>query len=154
MAIFYADTSVLTKTYLPERGSEWVRAIADTSSSNTFFTAYMTQIEGMSAFNRRLREGTLSPVEYAVIIEDWLLACAVEYHLVPVSPQTVVICQRLLESYPLRAYDAVQLASAVISNETLVAAGDAPLVFLASDRRLLDAARSEGFEVNDPNLHP
>lgn len=61
---------------------------------------------------------------------------------------------RLLEKYPLRAYDAVHLAAAVVSNHALLANGLAPLVFVSADDRLNRAASAEGLVVDNPNAHP
>lgn len=60
----------------------------------------------------------------------------------------------LLEAHPLRAYDAVQLASALESNDRLVAADLAPLVFVSADTRLLAVAMAEGLATDDPTAHP
>jgi predicted nucleic acid-binding protein len=60
----------------------------------------------------------------------------------------------LLERHPLRAYDAIQLASALIANDALLTAGFAPLIVLAADDRLLDAAQAEGLMTDNPNAHP
>jgi predicted nucleic acid-binding protein len=59
-----------------------------------------------------------------------------------------------LERHPLRAYDALQLASALESDTRLVGAGLAPLVFVTADTRLLAAASAEGLAIEDPNAHP
>ncbi|MCL5995904.1 MAG: VapC toxin family PIN domain ribonuclease, partial [Chloroflexi bacterium] len=60
----------------------------------------------------------------------------------------------LLDRYPLRAYDAVQLSSALLITQALSAAGLAPPVFLCADERLLDVARREGMVSDNPNSHP
>jgi hypothetical protein len=59
-----------------------------------------------------------------------------------------------LERHSLRAYDAVQLASALLTNDTLQAIGLPPLVFLSADAHLLVAAEAEGLEIDNPNLYP
>ncbi len=59
----------------------------------------------------------------------------------------------LLEQYPLRAYDAVQLAAGLTANDALLAAGLPALIFLAADTRLLSAAAAEGLGTDDPNAH-
>lgn len=57
----------------------------------------------------------------------------------------------LLVQHPLRAYDAVQLASALVSNQQLATADLDPLVFVCGDSRLLEIARQAGLETIDPN---
>jgi hypothetical protein len=59
----------------------------------------------------------------------------------------------LLEQHPLRAYDAIQLASALESHDRLVAANQQPIVFIAADQRLLEVAATVGLAVDNPNEH-
>ena len=108
----------------------------------------------MSALNRRRREGTLDVDLYRSIVDDFVALCATEYQVLALSPAIVDRCRVLLEAYPLRAYDAVQLATAVLSSQALTAAGHPPLTFLAADHRLQEAAASEGLPVDDPNQYP
>jgi hypothetical protein len=61
---------------------------------------------------------------------------------------------QLLERQPLRAYDAVQLASALVAARTLADGGVAQPVFLTADDRLLALAEAEGLSTDNPNLHP
>jgi predicted nucleic acid-binding protein len=72
---------------------------------------------------------------------------------VELSPVVIATARQLLDRHPLRAYDAVQLASALISNQALASAGLAPPVFLSSDDRLLNVANAEGLNTDNPNLH-
>jgi predicted nucleic acid-binding protein len=67
-----------------------------------------------------------------------------EYRLLDLTTLVIERARKLLEHHPLRAYDSVQLASALSANDVLVAAGQSVLTFLAADDRLLAAARAEG----------
>jgi len=69
------------------------------------------------------------------------------------SDAVLLEAQRLLETYPLRAGDAIQLASALLANAQLQTANLHALIFLASDARLLTAAMSEGLQTDDPQNH-
>jgi len=60
----------------------------------------------------------------------------------------------LLERHPLRAYDALHLATALSVNRWLVEAGEKGLTFLSADACLNDAAAAEGLAVDNPNDHP
>jgi hypothetical protein len=59
----------------------------------------------------------------------------------------------LTQSHKLRGYDAVQLATALISNGILTATGLSQLTFVAADDDLVAAARAEGLAAENPNLH-
>ena len=62
--------------------------------------------------------------------------------------------RRLANLHPLRAYDAVQLATAWSLNRDLVNDGEAPLTFICADDRLLAVAQVEGLRTDNPNHHP
>jgi hypothetical protein len=77
-----------------------------------------------------------------------------EFVVVVLSGDVVNRAEDLLALHPLRAYDAIQLASALVSNARLTQTGQPPLIFVSADQRLLMAATSEGLAIDDPNLHP
>lgn len=154
MAVFYADSSVLVKRHLPERGSAWFRALTAPRSGNRIETARLSIVEVVSAFNRRVREGTLQPVDYAAIRDDFLARCRRHYRLVPIMNVLLGHTRVLLERHPLRTYDALHLASALTVNAQLIGAGRPGLTFLAADARLLTAAAAEGLAVDNPNNYP
>ena len=153
MAVYYADSSVLVKRHVVESGTSWVQQLTEPAAGNRIITAHITQVEGISALSRRLREGTLALAQYTPIADDWVMLCVTQYQIVALTAAIVDASRRLLEAHPLRAYDAVQLATAVLSNQALVAAGHSPLTFLAADRRLLDTATAEGLAVDDPSQY-
>jgi hypothetical protein len=59
-----------------------------------------------------------------------------------------------VEGYPLRAYDAVQLACALTVRRSMRRRGMLPPLFVSADTTLLAAARAEGFLVDNPLQHP
>ena len=61
---------------------------------------------------------------------------------------------RLVETHPLRAYDAVQLACALLVRRGLGWAGRASPRFVAADAALLAAARAESFLFDNPLEYP
>ena len=80
--------------------------------------------------------------------------CQTEYRLVVLSRNILDQAVELTQNHRLRGYDAVQLASALAANATLVAAGLSGLTFVAADNDLLAAAQSEGLATDNPNNHP
>jgi hypothetical protein len=94
-------------------------------------------------FNRRLQScysGIYQPQRHGLRIRQLDL-------------DVVNLARDLLERYPLRAYDAVQLASALVANQALQDAQLSPLVFASADDRLNTAATAEGLGVENPNYH-
>ena len=154
MSDYYADSSALVKRHIPEIGSTWLQELTDQVVGNTIITARVSMVEVYSALNRRIREATLGTVDYARLVSDFNALCVTQYTLVELTAPIVDRAQLLLEHHPLRAYDAVHLATALIANETLVAAGLPALTLLSADNRLLDAAQTAGLATDNPNAHP
>jgi predicted nucleic acid-binding protein len=153
MAAYYADSSALVKRHVPESGSVWFTTLADPSSGNVIVTARLSLAEIYSALNRRVRESSITAADYVSIISDLNSIWASDYEIVELTQPLVDETRLLCERFPLRAYDAVQLASAIFARSGMQAAGASPLVFLSADGRLLTAAQAEGFVTDNPNLH-
>jgi predicted nucleic acid-binding protein len=103
--------------------------------------------------NRRQREAGISATKYAKFSGDFLAFVQSDYRVVELTDTVLLEAQRLLENYPLRAGDAIQLASALLVNTQLQSAKLPTLIFLASDTRLLNAAQTEGLQTDDPQNH-
>jgi hypothetical protein len=154
MADFYADTSALIKRYLAEDGSAWMRALCDPASGNVLITSELAGIEAVSALARRRREAMLTAEQYTALRDDFLAHYGQEYQVVPLTEPLQARTRVLLERHPLRAYDALHLAAALLVAEQLRAAQLAAPVFLAADVRLLTATSAEGLSVDTPLNHP
>ena len=72
--------------------------------------------------------------------------------LVSVALDSIYHAAHLCMRHPLKAYDAVQLATALSVRETL-AEHDIPLTFVSGDSTLVAAATTEGVVVDNPFLH-
>jgi predicted nucleic acid-binding protein len=66
----------------------------------------------------------------------------------------VELAGRLVSRHALRAYDAVQIASALRIQPSFSGSRLTSLTFLAADDRLLVAAKAEGLQTDNPNLYP
>jgi len=150
---YYADSSALVKRHVAEIGSRWIQNEFAPDSLNKIFTAKLSIVEVLSAFNRRRRDNTLTATDYTQISVEFLEAVENEYQILELSDAILLEAQRLLETHPLRAGDAVQLASATLANAQLQSANLPALIFLASDARLLTAAKGEGLQTDDPQNH-
>lgn len=135
-------------------GTAWVRALITPTAGHTLLIAQVTPAEIVSGVARRRREGTI-PARAAHAIRLLIdRHKRREYMVIALQAQVLLRAENLLETHPLRAYDAMQLASALESNDRLVAAGLAPLVFISADTRLLTVASAESLKTDDPNAHP
>lgn len=154
MTHYFLDSSALVKRYVVEAGTHWVRSITFPGARNIILIAHITPIEIVSGTMRRRREGSISARTSRAtrLLVD--RHTSREYRVVGLTGSIVRRAEDLLELYALRAYDSVQLASALESNIRLIAAGLTSLIFVSADNRLLTAATTEGLLTDDPNLHP
>lgn len=150
---YYADSSALVKRHIPEIGSQWIEQEFDAASGNRIITSKITIVEVLSAMNRRHREASISTAEYAKFSADFLAFTETDYRIFEFTDAVLIESKRLLETHPLRAGDAIQLASALLANAQLQSAKLPALIFLASDARLLTAANVEGLQTDDPQNH-
>ena len=150
MSLYFADTSAFAKRYLPEIGSAWVRAWIDPSAGNTILISAISTVELVSLLARRQREGNVSAADFTRLKNDFLVHTNRDYRVIALSPGVLALARRLIEQYPLRTLDAIQLASARMAAQTI---GPMP-TFVTADQSLLAAATAEGFPTDDPNKHP
>jgi predicted nucleic acid-binding protein len=153
MTTYYVDTSALVKRYVDETGSGWLRTALGAQPAPSIIIVHLAVVEMTSALMRRLREGALTPAEVTQLQSAFRSDCLDKYEIALAVGNIIDQANRLLEAYPLRAYDAVHLATAVFANQRLVDHDLAPLIFLSSDDRLNDAASAEGLAVDNPNHH-
>lgn len=154
MSLYFFDSSGLVKRYIIEKGTTWVRATTALSAQNKIFVSALARAEVTSAFARRKREQSLSlrsaKAAYLLLKRHF----AREYEVVPLGNAILERAEDLLDTHPLRAMDAIQLASALEIQARLSGAGLPPLQFVCADARLLAAAATEGLVIEDPNQHP
>lgn len=150
MSVYFFDSSGLVKRYITETGTNWVRATIAPSARNLIFVSQFAAVEAVSAFMRRVRDKSISArtAQAARILVNRHMRR--EYRIVGVSDSILIDAQRLLELYPLRGFDAIQLASALDINTRLKAANLQPLTFVCADMRLLNVATAEGLQIHYP----
>ena len=151
MTYVFLDSSALIKRYIDERGSDWVRVITSAEAGNVIVVSCITPVEVVSGAMRRVREGTI-PVRTGRAIR--LVSdrhARRDFEVVDLSLQVIASAENLLERYELRAYDSIQLASAIVSRDRLSVDPMPGFMLVAADRRLLAAAASEGLITENPN---
>ena len=153
MSIAYLDTSALVKQYVMETGSEWVRMLLRSSRTPTVFTSHLTVVETVCAFARRRREGMLSSQDHRQLLAVFDYDFRYRYNILDVEPTVMDTARRMANHHPLRAYDAVQLATAWLLNQDLLRTGKPPITFVCADSRLITIAQAEGLLTDNPNHH-
>lgn len=154
MSVAYFDTSALIKQYIAETGSNWVNTLLSSSLAPTVFISHLTIVEATCALARRLRDGTISSTDHTKLLTAFNYDVTHKYNIIDVMPLTIDTACQLANKHPLRAYDAVQLATAWLSNQALLGASEPPLTFICADNNLVAIAQVEGLLTNNPNHHP
>src|SRR4051812_6722430 len=123
MTAYFLDSSALVKRYVAEIGTIWVRAITAPSAGHTILIAQIAPIETVSALTRRKRDGSLPnrTAQAARVLID--RHTAREYKVINLSYEVSQTAENLLDKYPLRASDAIQLGAALEANTKLLVSG-------------------------------
>ena len=138
--IYFVDASALVKRYVREPGTDGVRSLF--SRGKKLAAARITAVEVPAALARRARAGDLDE-RLAVKQAARVAADLANMYVVELRREVVRLANELVWRHALRAYDAVQLGSAL----HLKGATGVSLTFVCADRTLADAADGEGVRV-------
>ena len=150
---FFFDSSGIVKKYANEMGTDWVRSVTNPGTNNIIVISKITAVEVIAALSRKLRLEEISQSEYEMVIADFERDCLSQYIRVEVNDEVIDLGKGLVTRRVLRAYDAIQLASAFILNKDRKKAKLDPLVFISADSSLNTAAELEDLKVDNPNFH-
>lgn len=151
MSAYYLDTSAIAKRYVNEPGSRWIRELVAARPRHLFASSRLLIVEIASALTRRLREKLITPRVYRDALKTFDDDCQLEYQLIEATDETIHTARDLVMRYPLRAYDAVHLASALSAARSFRQAELPAPIFLSADDRLIQAAHAEGLLAENPN---
>ena len=143
--VYYFDTSALVKRYAPnEANSQLVSAFF--TNTHRIYTSALTQTEMISAFCIKERNKQFSKLELQTAIQDYKAHSPANYILIQPSNLTHNIAENLILTHPLRAYDALHVATAI---EIIQQANIKPqdLEFHTADKDQAAAAKAEGLTV-------
>jgi uncharacterized protein len=151
---YYLDASALVKRYADEVGSTWVRQITDREAQHTILLAEITLAEVSAALAAKHRApGGITQEQRDRALSRFLQDCDEHFLLLPIDRPVIDRAVTLTQNHRLRGYDAVQLATAVVTSETLKSQNLSPPIFIASDDNLLTAAAAENLPVDNPLVH-
>ncbi|HXV60116.1 MAG TPA: type II toxin-antitoxin system VapC family toxin [Vicinamibacteria bacterium] len=137
--IGYFDASALVKRYVEEANSDFVRRLVEECY---VCTSRISEVEIASALVRRSREGSIAPAERDRALSR-LREDMQSFYVIELFPEVARAARGLLLRYPLRASNAMQLASSIHVRDST----DAPVIFLAFDGKLNDAAEDQGLTL-------
>ncbi len=138
--ILYLDTSALVKRYFRESQSDEV--LSRWRSATQIVTSFVTYAETMAAMYRKKRDADLSEALIGKIASsfrlDWKSFIRVE-----VNQELNGYIDHVAQTHPLRGFDAIHLASALVVQERIPEG----FLFACFDERLVQAAHVEGLET-------
>lgn len=154
MADFYLDTSALVKYYHTEFGSEWIRELIDARDLNehplhTIFISEIAIAKAAAAFALLARTGQVEIALRDAMLRDLRRDTVARYQTIEPTRARIEAAADLTQRNPLKGYDAIQLASALALQNTL-REFEATLIFVASDKQLLQAAQTESLLTKNP----
>ena len=129
------DSSAFAKRYVEEAGSQTVDLLCREATEVALSVLSLPEI--ISALNRRVREGLLTDREYTEV-KQYLSQDIRDAVIVNLVPQVVSTCTKILEASPIRAADALQIASALEWETEL---------FVSADKRQISAAKKAGLHT-------
>jgi uncharacterized protein len=144
----FADSSALVKLYADEAGHDYIRGLASLA------VAQLARVEVPAALWRKQRMGQLSANDARLLTTDFEAdyfgtdSEPPRFAAVVATGSLLDDAVRLCAAHGLRAYDAVQLSSAL----AVRLADESCTAFAAFDRSLRTAAAAEGFELVPSNL--
>lgn len=153
MSIFFLDSSALVKRYMPEVGTVWVRGLTSDSAGHDIIIAQITPVELISAISRHYHDNQISLLVFQAFKRLLRRYIQTQYQVITLSNTILLWAMHLHETYRLRAYDSVQLATALELNARLLG-NRTKLTFVTADVRLLQAATAERLTSDNPNNYP
>ena len=151
---YYLDASALIKRYAPESGSQWIVRLTDPGADTAIILSEITLVEVAAAFAAKHRSGQgFTREQRDRALSRFFQECDEHLTLLQVDRYVIDAAVELTQSYRLRGYDAVQLASGMVAQRELAAQGYSPVTFVTADEELLMAARAAGLAVENPLSH-
>lgn len=150
MPVYFLDTSALVKRYVSEPGSERLLSLLSDGPPSEVYVSRIAEVELASAIARRGRDGDVSLADARKIrsafktdLEEW-------YTSLEITDEVLDHAVTLATRHVLRAYDAVQLASAMLVHRLGTKLHLSEFYLVSADEELNRAAASEGMKVINP----
>lgn len=156
MYYFYFDASALVKRYTEEIGSDKLDFLFANVPLNRLVYLDFGAVEVFWICVRKRNDRRITPREFTQAIGHLnreVIADDSDLTTLPVHKLLVWASMHLIEAYAINSTDAIVLRSALDLATVLRDVGE-ELVLVASDQRLLRAARAEGLSCFNPETDP
>lgn len=151
MSALYLDSSSIVKRYSVEKGTNFVIGLLRPSAKNRIYSSKISEVEVCAAFSRK-QKGLIISTKYAQkAVSRFRCNFSDKLRKPDVTDSIINEAVRLTETYALRGYDAVQLATALETNRKRLLDSLSRLIFVSADNELNNAAQAEGLTIENPN---
>ena len=150
MTCYFLDSTAFIKLFVQEAGTGAIIKLMEATEDNRKLISAGTPLEVYAALKRRERTGGLA-AEDSEAARNILRVEAARMVQQPLNPAVLEAARRALDRHDLSASEALQLGAAQVAREMFQGMA---IVFVASDGRLLEAAKAEKFEVLNPASLP
>lgn len=151
MPSYFFDASAVVKAYIREPGSRWVRQILR-GKRVVAFVSPISGVEVVAALARKERTGEIDRAARERVVGAFRADFRRRLTHTALTAAVIEEAMILVLAHPLRAYDAMQLASAVQLRG--ISGPLRPLSFVSADLLLLRIARERGLSAENPMDHP
>jgi predicted nucleic acid-binding protein len=131
-----------------EPGTDRLLGLTASDAGHRFAILSLAQVEFRAAIRRRQRVGEIPDSAADELVESFRRHAEGKFLIQSFSDTLFDVALALIDSYPLRGYDAVQLAGYLVLRS--ISGAEEP-TFVCADRVLISAARNEGCPVLDPS---
>ena len=147
----FRDASALAKRYVPELGSSVVDHLFLRVPLDRMIVLAVGLAEVVSILVRKHNAGVIGTPRFQNALRAFRaeMKTTSPVKIMPIDGPLAVRAYDFVEKYSVNSTDAILLRSALDLAAPLRAAGD-DLLLVASDQRLLKAARAEGLAAFDP----
>lgn len=146
MTCYFLESSAFAKLFIFEPGSDPLIHLLENVNDSQKLVSALASLEVRSAIRRRQRAGDILDADADIALDN-LAAESLRLFEQPLSPAIIDVAKLVLDSHPLRAMDALHIATCIVMRDTLRVSD---LCFVSADDSLLKAASAEQFPVLDP----
>ena len=140
----FMDTSALAKRYIQEPGSEELEDLF-LSIVTKVFVSTLALPEFAAALGRKVRDKEILKEHAANALKELEKDWEDLFIKIPLTEEVAASAASLATQHPLKGADAVHLATAMVTGESL---------FVSSDQGLIRASEKAGLNAYDPSVGP
>jgi predicted nucleic acid-binding protein len=146
VSCYFLESTAFVKLFVQEPGTDALIRLMETVEDNRKLIAASAPLEVYSAIRRRARSGAIS-ADDANCALDILRVEAARMVQEPLNPAVLEAARQLVDRTELRWPDAIQVGAALVAREMFQGT---EIIFVSASQNLLEAAKSEGFNVLNP----